>query len=498
MKRLYIITVLVALLSVSCNDWLDVRPDTEQKDKDLFTTYKGFQDALSGCYMSLASQDIYGERLTMSNIESLANLWYQFRNSTRYEDNDLMNHDYTGDYSKTAVKTIYAGLFNVIAQANMIIKYAEKNGEVIEDPAARAVITGEAYAIRAFCQLDVLRLFGQMPQGASRQVELPYSETTSIDEMPAYYSFDDYVVKLESDLSKAESLLKDNDPLFQYTFSELNSANRNELSDSYMYYRQSRMNYWAVKAIQARMYLYLGKKDKAYMLAKEIIEAKGADGELVMTMSGETDIAKGYKACPSECLLYLNKYDVKTSSSVFLIGNKVDQQAGAGHLVISSSMLSDLYAGQNTGSHNRYLNCWNRNVKDASANLYGALTKYYFADDAENQMLYYQIIPLLRMSEIYLIAMETSSDLDEINEWYHDYMLAHSVVLNEAGFSALSEVPGEMVNEYRREFYGEGQMFYTYKRTGATTILWGNGNVDENVYIVPLPETEYNPNSQIK
>lgn len=130
-------------------------------------------------------------------------------------------------------------------------------------------------------------------------------------------------------------------------------------------------------------------------------------------------------------------------------------------------MLSDLYAGQNTGSHNRYLNCWNRNVKDASANLYGALAKYYFADDAENQMLYYQIIPLLRMSEVYLIAMETSSDLDEINEWYHDYMLAHSVVLNEAGFSSLSEVSGEMVNEYRREFYGEGQMFYTYKRTGA-------------------------------
>ena len=159
MKRLYIITVLVALLSVSCNDWLDVRPDTEQKDKDLFTTYKGFQDALTGCYMSLASQDVYGERLTMSNIESLANLWYQFRNSTRYEDNDLMNHDYTGDYSKAAVKTIYAGLFNVIAQANMIIKYAEKNGDVIEAPAARAVITGEAYAIRAFCQLDVLRFF---------------------------------------------------------------------------------------------------------------------------------------------------------------------------------------------------------------------------------------------------------------------------------------------------------------------------------------------------
>ncbi|MBC5620015.1 RagB/SusD family nutrient uptake outer membrane protein [Butyricimonas hominis] len=498
MKRLYIITVVMALFSVSCNDWLDVRPDTEQKDKDLFTTYKGFQDALTGCYMSLAGQDIYGERLTMSNIESLANLWYQFRNSTRYEDNDLMEHNYTSDYSKAAIKTIYAGLFNVIAQANMIIKYAEKNGDVIEDPAARAVITGEAYAIRAFCQLDVLRLFGQMPQGASQQVELPYSETTSIDEMPAYYGFDAYVAKLESDLVKAESFLKDSDPVFQYTFSNLNSVSGNELNDSYMYYRQARMNYWAVKAIQARMYLYLGKKEKAYALAKGIIDAKGVDGKPVMTMSGETDIAKGYKTCPSECLLYLSKYNVKTYSTEFLLGNQTDVQVGSGHLVVSHSMLTDLYAGQNTGSHNRYLNCWNRNVKDASASLYAAITKYYFADDAENQMLYYQIIPMLRMSEVYLIAMETSSDLDEINGWYTDYMLAHNVVLNEAGFSSLNDVPKEIVNEYRREFYGEGQMFYTYKRTGTASMLWGNGTADEKVYILPLPETEYNPNSQIK
>ena len=34
MKRLYIITVLVALLSVSCNDWLDVKPETQTDEKD--------------------------------------------------------------------------------------------------------------------------------------------------------------------------------------------------------------------------------------------------------------------------------------------------------------------------------------------------------------------------------------------------------------------------------------------------------------------------------
>lgn len=246
------------------------------------------------------------------------------------------------------------------------------------------------------------------------------------------------------------------------------------------------------------MYLYLGRKTEAYSLAKEIIDAKGADGEPVMTMSGETDLAKGYRACPSECLLYLSKYNVKTYSSEFLIGNQTDVQVRPSHLVITSSMLSDLYSGQSTGSHNRYLNCWNRNMKDASSNLYATLTKYYFSDDAENQMLYYQVIPMLRMSEVYLIGMETSSDLKEVNEWYHDYMLAHAVVLNEAKFGSLEEVAAELIGEYRREFYGEGQMFYTYKRHGVTSMFWGKGTADESVYIVPLPETEYNPNSQKK
>ena len=38
-------------------------------------------------------------------------------------------------------------------------------------------------------------------------------------------------------------------------------------------------------------------------------------------------------------------------------------------------------------------------------------------------------------------------------------------------------------------------MFYTYKRTGATTMLWREEPVDEDDYILPLPTTEYNPNN---
>ena len=67
--KIYKFIGFIALLgwsAVSCNDWLDVRPDTEQKEEDQFSTYKGFRDALTGCYMALANEDVYGCRLTMS------------------------------------------------------------------------------------------------------------------------------------------------------------------------------------------------------------------------------------------------------------------------------------------------------------------------------------------------------------------------------------------------------------------------------------------------
>ena len=46
-KVLYLI--LLAFCIASCNDWLDVRPETEQKDHDQFSTVDGFFDALVGC-----------------------------------------------------------------------------------------------------------------------------------------------------------------------------------------------------------------------------------------------------------------------------------------------------------------------------------------------------------------------------------------------------------------------------------------------------------------
>ena len=56
---------------------------------------------------------------------------------------------------------------------------------------------------------------------------------------------------------------------------------------------------------------------------------------------------------------------------------------------------------------------------------------------------------------------------------------------------SLEQAQAEMVNEYRREFFAEGQMFYTYKRLAATQMQWNSKTMTEDDYIVPLPSTEY-------
>lgn len=507
MKRYSYLLILIiqGLLAVSCSDWLDVRSEDAVKEKDLFRTYKGFRDALTGCYMQMASEDIYGQRLTMTNIESLAAMWYcpSSYETTKPEAYQLHNHRYSDDDARSAIQAIYGGLFNTIAQANLIIKHVEEDGDAITDSKARACIGGEAYAIRAYCQLDVLRLFGQVPQDATRKVSLPYSFVTGIDSMPTYYDFEEYCRLLEADIDQALALLEQGDPIMEYSYSELNSgvntgANASDLlDDEYFYYRQSRLNYYAVKALECRFLLYVGRTEEAHRLALDLIQATGPDGTPVMQLSGAEDLAAGFHACPSECFFYLSKYDILSSANQLLVGGR-SVQATASQYYLTPAMFTQLYASilNTTGSHNRYNKQWNQTNRDNMGTTVVTTKKYWYDEDDDNVMKNVltkgQIIPMLRLSEIYLIAVETSETTGEANQLYADYEKGCEVILPRT-FTTMVGVKNEMLNEYRREFFAEGQMFYAYKRLNNPAMLWASDAISEQDYVLPLPSTEYNP-----
>lgn len=60
---------------VSCNNWLDVDPKSQVKDKDLFASKWGFKEALSGVYSLMTKEGLYGKELTFGWLGVLGQEW---------------------------------------------------------------------------------------------------------------------------------------------------------------------------------------------------------------------------------------------------------------------------------------------------------------------------------------------------------------------------------------------------------------------------------------
>lgn len=490
MKNKYIIILLLTLSVVtgSCGKWLEVTPKSEIPADKMFEKESGFNDALMACYVKMSSENLYGKELSIETIEHMAQFW----------DLDPMadqtpilfsKFDYSSSLCNELIKKIYGELYNTIVQTNLVYTKLGEKGDVITDPALRSVLEGEALAIRAFCHFDVLRLFGQMPKNAAVSISLSYAETVSVESMP-YYSYSEYIKKIESDLTKAEGLLKTSDPAMKYTLEELNDVESTDYdAGQYLTHRRSRFNYWAVKALQARFYLYTNQPAKAAAAALEVINAKKKDGSAMFILAGDADFTAERFSLPTETLFALSAPKV-SEYAVKMISD--------GKRTISETRKGDLFKDRKVDSNNRYNKLWTFYSRGGSEKT-PTIRKYSIAlepsatniEDME-KLLYRQLIPMLRLSEMYLIAME-GSDLSVANPLYIKYMEARGESVS--GFNSKELLDSEIVNEYRREFWAEGQMFYTYKRLGSKSMLWKtNGMVTEANYSLPLPRTEINTN----
>lgn len=492
MRDRLIYTVLcLTLVFSSCNDWLDVSPKTQKSMDKVFETTQGFQDALTACYIKMNGMNLYGMKLTVTDIEYLAQHW-SFNESNHRDEVLLKNFEYDTDYAKSTLKSIYSGLYNTIAQANAILENIPSHGNVMRDEDVRAVVEAEALGVRAFCHMDILRLFGQMPQNAEKKVELAYVKTVSTAPEP-YYGFDDFVNLIMQDIDAAMVLLKAHDPLFKYSFKELDnfSDTRNytvELQDDFLGYRRFRFNYYALKALKARLYMYLGDKTKAYEEAKGVIDALDKNGKKMLTLAGEEDFGLENYALPSECILALSNYNLESTMKPLF------ENGSNGLYLTPARYTNDLFAGQTTAQNNRAMQIW-REV--AATPKYMRYMKYHQPENSASSesselATQKQVVPLIRLSEMYLIVMESATSLTEINAFYKEYMKARNI---DASPLTQNDVMTEIMREYRREFYGEGVMFYTYKRLGEKQMLWKDDReVGENDYVAPLPDTEINMN----
>ena len=62
----YIIISLLLFAALGCDKWLDVRPESEVGEADMFSTEQGYMDALYGVYVTMGKDDLYGGVLPLT------------------------------------------------------------------------------------------------------------------------------------------------------------------------------------------------------------------------------------------------------------------------------------------------------------------------------------------------------------------------------------------------------------------------------------------------
>ena len=501
-KITFIILISGTLVFPGCKKWLDVKPEGQTTKDEMFKSQKGFRDALTGAYIDLKSSDVYGGAMTWSTVEFMARNWDVV--SPNYTDlSNLVNANYTDASVRSMLDKIYAREYKVVADVNSILEKIDGMKSIFL-VSNYTLIKGEALALRAFAHFDVLRLYGPMPGNPTADPILPYVKEVSKN-IVTLSTYDDFAKQVLADLDQAESLLKEADPITQFSLSELNPLtgavnNVPVVSDDYYMYRQIRMNYYAVLALKARVYNWLiprgdANRINAAKYAQMVIDAKDRLGKPTFRLGELGDSQVGNYTFPSEHIAAVNVYN---------LGIAAENALGEPGVLARSDFniqdgfyyLNNLFPVAERAADARWVGMWSYKTT-AGQTGYVKYKKFVQKDvDPVNQ------IPLLRLSEMYLILTECAQTKTDAESFYLFYCNKKGIPFTN-GFNAASweaDRKNKMIREYVREFYAEGQTFFTYKRYNVTTLpaSWTAAYYTATTarYLVPKPDREINYNNK--
>lgn len=471
--KIWIIGGMISMfLCLSCSDWLNVKPLADKDKDEALSNQNGFRNALVGAYIRMKSGGLYGREMTWGIVENLAQHW-------EYENNSvgayLNTYNYKALTVENAMGKLYNNLYKVVADVNSILEVLDAKQNLFSK-GEYELIKGEATAIRAYCHFDILRLFGPVPTALPAGKVLPYVTTVSVTPNQ-HKTYEEFTNLLLADLDTAEKNLGEVDPVRTYSIKDLNKQDPYGYGadDTFWGYRQMRMNYYAVLAEKARVYLWLQNKTKALEYATEVVRAKDKDGMDRYTLGTKKDIASYDYTFSSEHILSLNIYNMSTAVNTETTYHKA-----------KADLLSDLFI--NTSTDVRFEKWW-----EEVTNL--SITKNQLKKYTQNENmpdLAKNALPLIRLYEMYLIMMECLP-LEEAVELYQKMAVARDFEIVDE-IRSTDDLENVLIREYNREFYGEGQAFYAYKRLNWKTIFWTSVEGGIDTYVIPLPRQELSYN----
>ena len=466
----------------SCNDYFDKTGDEQHiTDKKFFGDEAAFASALTDCYTLMRSRDLYGGMLTLEMME--------------FANQNMAPHD---AFSSAAAQLNFAdaalaaridsmthAAYRVVAACNKLIDEAERTKVVFTSAGKKKIITAEAYALRAAVQFDLLRLFHPAPATDAGFHGLPYVTHTSAN-APEALTTTQILQAVNDDLAHAAQLLKTADPILK----ERNSIVGVGEFDRRL--RTFQMNYYAVKAVQARVALWQGNYEQA---------VAQADSVLAHLQNTVARYRLFYWVTPGHYgsdFSFSREYVFGIASTPTGFARLSDDMFKTKGIQTTTS-LRDIYADN---ADIRY-RAWFRQQGSgyAMSNKFGSatlLTDYVYSTSATATSLP-AAIPYIKLGEVMLIKVEALNEMGQTSA-------ARSLLEEMQGYKDISyasratSVTKESLRELiyaeaRRDLFGEGQLFYLNKRLGLTSVKAADGTmrtVTLNQYTLPLPADLFN------
>ena len=479
MKKIFFYILATGCLAgfSSCKKFLDVTASNQIKSEDLLSTETGFKDALMGVYIGMGQNNNYGAMQTYIATDILAQQYKPVINFSIYFQ--LQSYNYN-QLAARRYTDIFWELYKTIAGINNALTQVDKQRNIF-NPINYKIIKGELLALRAYLHFDLLRLYGHenyqgRPELASFPA-IPYVTVYNKGITPQKTYAETFELMLK-DVQEAAVLLQE-DPVYPNTSRPANYYTNVNI-DGFYNNRNSRMNYYALKALEARIYTWMNgpaNMQKAAQAAREVINNGFAS---LINASNSNNADRSFAA---EHIFHLEVYSLPIWAGALTSGSAGDYNA----LFMDETSFSTVYElnDPQVGAVDK------RQIVQFVQDGNGRTPVKLMAGPGQQPN---KFIPLIRIAEMYYIEAEYELINNRVKaiQLLNEVRRSRGILKDIPETATADQVKQELTKEYQKDFSAEGQLFFYYKRNGFDTFRGLPSTIkgDDKLYMLPYPQNE--------
>ena len=467
---IYNILFLLVFVVMACSeDFLKTEPTNKISNELALTNYTNIQKATNGIYAPLRASGHYGAYILIAPEVMADNVK---RSSVKSSSRYVQEFDLTIAPSVGYWTELWDSPYFVINATNNIINKITEGDFDKEEANEKQInqLKGEALFVRALCYFDLCRLFAHHygiedasvapgADGNGGHWGVPIILKSDISNYPQRSTVKDVYKQIISDLRSAENLL-----VFDRG---KNFASKN-----------------AARALLARVYYYREDLDSASIYAQKVINT----GEYSLA-DGKAEIVNYWieeEADETIFQVYSNSTESHYAGAAGLVGLYNLDDAYYSDLVITQSLFN-LY--DTAVDHRGKLFIIDKNNEIRTK-------KFLKKTGATN--VYESNIKVLRVAEMYLIAIEANIDnnYSEALEMYNDFIETRGL----PSVNTLSKT--QLLQERRKELAFEGHRLFDLAKAKANNVRSENNakplvTYPSHLYVLPIPNYEIERNNNI-